>query len=72
MAWYNRHKGLAGAATGGAIGSVVPVLGTFVGAVAGALIGPLVIDDEKPDHERQGTSYDPDARGHEEVGREKK
>jgi hypothetical protein len=34
---------------------------------------PVVDPDEvRPDHERQGTSYDPDASGHEQVGRKKR
>jgi outer membrane lipoprotein SlyB len=61
MAWYNRHKALAGAATGFVAGSFIPGIGNLVGAVAGALIGPAVIEDER--RRRDGTDEKrPDSR----------
>jgi uncharacterized membrane protein YeaQ/YmgE (transglycosylase-associated protein family) len=50
MAWYQRHKVIAGALAGFAAGTVVPGLGNAVGAIVGAFVGPAIIDDEKHTH----------------------
>jgi phage tail tape-measure protein len=62
MAWYNRNKGAAGAIAGGAIGSVVPVVGTLIGAIAGAFIGPVVINDEPKEKQFNPEETPPDDR----------
>lgn len=49
MAWYHKHKGLAGAAAGFALGSFIPGIGNVIGAIVGSFAGPRLIVDEQED-----------------------
>ena len=45
--WAGKHPVASGALIGGAAGSIVPGLGTFMGAVGGAIIGGIRGKDKK-------------------------
>jgi phage tail tape-measure protein len=48
--FMKNHPALTGAISGGAVGSVIPIVGTITGAVSGAALGYYIgrDDDQKP------------------------